>query len=115
MKTHLARLLVLVLGLFAALAADPAFAQKKKKAHAYLLQVMTPDGKGYLPMAEAEVQTALVQATIALRKPDDLEHLRAQARAAQHAIDPIRIKEGPSRGFGTKRDYPDRQNYRPPR
>jgi len=79
-----------------------------------------------------------------------LEHLRAQARAAQHAIDPIRIKAGPGRGFwvkkaaqgivsyvtavakspdasekmrfyvmgrrfGTKRDYPDGQNYRPPR
>ena len=36
-------------------------------------------------------------------KSDDLEHLRAQARAAQHAIDPIRFKEGPVRAFGVKK------------
>jgi len=80
----------------------PAHAQQKQ-SHAYLLQVMTGDGKGYLPMAEAEVQTALIQATLALRKPDDLAHLQAQARAAQHAIDPSRIKEGPGRGFGVRK------------
>jgi hypothetical protein len=81
---------------------QPAHAQQKQ-SHAYLLQVMTGDGKGYLPMAEAEVQTALIQATLALRKPDDLAHLQAQARAAQHAIDPSRIKEGPGRGFGVRK------------
>ena len=37
-----------------------------------------------------------------LLQVDDLEHLRAQARAAQHAIDPIRIKAGPGRGFGSR-------------
>ena len=102
MQYSIARLFVLLIAGFALIQAGPAAAQQKK-AHAYLLQVMTPDGKGYLPMAEAEVQTALIQATIALRKPDDLEHLRAQAKAAQHAIDPVRIKEGPGRGFGVKK------------
>lgn len=81
----------------------PSSDAAQKKSHAYLLQVMTPDGKGYLPMAEAEVQTALIQATLALRKPDDLEHMAAMAKAAQHAIDPVRIKEGPGRGFGVKK------------
>jgi len=84
------------------LAAD-GYAAPKKRSHAYLLQVMTPDGKGYLPMAEAEVQTALVQATLALRKPDDLEHLKTHAKAAWHAIEPGRVKEGPGRNFGVKK------------
>ena len=53
----------------------------EKWSHAYLLQVMTPDDKG---MAKAEVQTALVQATIALRKPDELEHMEVQGRHVAH-------------------------------
>ena len=51
----------------------------QNRSHA---QVMTTDGKGYLPISEAEFQTELVQATIALRKTDDLEHMKAQAKAA---------------------------------
>ena len=53
----------------------------EKWAHAYLLQVMTPDDKG---MAKAEVQTALVQAAIALRKPDELEHIKVQGMHVAH-------------------------------
>ncbi len=45
----------------------------QKWSNAYLLPVMTPDDKG---MAKAEVQTALVQATFALRKLDDRPHER---------------------------------------
>ncbi len=99
-RTAISLSLLAVAGLLAL--SLPAHAQQKQ-SHAYLLQVMTGDGKGYLPMAEAEVQTALIQATLALRKPDDLAHLQAQARAAQHAIDPSRIKEGPGRGFGVRK------------
>lgn len=84
------------------LAAAPATAQQKQ-SHAYLLQVMTPDGKGFLPMAEAEAQTALVQVTIGLRDAENLDHLKEYARAAQHAIDPVRIKTGPGRGYGVKK------------
>ena len=64
---------------------------------------MTPDGKGYLPMAEAEFYTALVAVKTALRTPDDLEKLTAGAKGAQRAIDPIRITERPERGFGGKK------------
>jgi hypothetical protein len=99
-RTAISLSLLAVAGLLAL--SLPAHAQQKQ-SHAYLLQVMTGDGKGYLPMAEAEVQTALIQATLALRKPDDLAHLQAQAKAAQHAIDPSRIKEGPGRGFGVRK------------
>ena len=53
-------------------------------------------------MAEAEVHTVLVKASIALRKPDDLEHRTAQAKAAWHAIELGRIKEGPSRNFSVR-------------
>lgn len=81
----------------------PANAQPQRQSHAYLLQVMTPDGKGFLPMAEAEAQTALVQVTIGLRDPENLDHLREYARAAQHAIDPVRIKTGPGRGYGVRK------------
>ena len=65
--------------LFTAAIGDAAAAEKW--SHAYLLQVMTPDDKG---MAKAEVQTALVQATIALRKPDELEHMKVQGRHVAH-------------------------------
>lgn len=54
-------------------------------------------------MAEAEVYMALVAVKSALRTPDDLEKLTAGAKGAQHAIDPIRITEGPGRGFGVKK------------
>lgn len=101
-KNPILWLILLLTGAAFTAATNPASAQQKK-SHAYLLQVMTPDGKGYLPMAEAETQTALIQATIALRKPDDLEHLRAQAKATQHAIDPTHVKQGPGRGFGVKK------------
>lgn len=101
MKRHLA---FLVLGTLASVAVSALPSQAaQKQSHAYLLQVMTPDGKGYLPMAEAEVYTALVEVKTALRTPEDLEKLRAGAKSAQHAIDPIRIKEGPGRGFGVKK------------
>ena len=93
--------LICIAAIVAAASGDAFAAQKR--SHAYLLQVMTPDGKGYLPMAEAEVQTALVQVTLALRKPDDLEHMKTQAKAAWHAIEPGRIKEGPGRNFGVKK------------
>jgi hypothetical protein len=76
----------------------------QKKSHAYLLQVMTPDGKrGFLAMAEAEIQTALVEAALAAKKPEDLEYMKAQARAVQHAIDPSWQKTGPGHGFGVKK------------
>ena len=42
---------------------------------------MKPDDKA---MAKAEVQTALVKATIALRKPDELEHMKVQGRHMAH-------------------------------
>ena len=53
----------------------------EKLSHAYLLQVMTPDDKG---MSKAEVQTALVKAIAALRKPDELEHMKVQGRHVAH-------------------------------
>lgn len=84
-------------------ATAPAAAQQPRQSHAYLLQVMTPDGKGFLPMAEAEAQTALVQVTVGLRDPENLDHLKEYARAAQHAIDPVRITTGPGRGYGVKK------------
>jgi hypothetical protein len=101
MKRYLALLLSCALA-SVVLSALPSHAAQKR-SHAYLLQVMTPDGKGYLPMAEAEVYTALVAVKTALRTPEDLEKLSAGAKGAQHAIDPIRIKEGPGRGFGVKK------------
>ena len=85
-------------------AVGPAAAQQPQRpSHAYLLQVMTPDNKGFLPMAEAEAQTALVQITLALRDPENLAHIQEYAKAAQHAIDPVRIKTGPGRGYGAKK------------
>ena len=53
----------------------------QKWSHAYLLPVMTPDDKG---MAKSEVQTALVQATFALRKPDELDRMKVQGRHVAH-------------------------------
>ena len=53
----------------------------QKWSHAYFLQVMTPDDEG---MAKAEIQTALVQATIALHKPVELEHMKVQGRQVAH-------------------------------
>ena len=54
---------------------------------------MTPDDKG---MAKAEIQTALVQAKIALRKPDELEHMKVQGRHVAHDL----VKKGRGRNFG---------------
>ena len=65
--------------LFTAAIGDADAAQKW--SHAYFLQVMTSDDEG---MAKADVQTALVQATIALRKPDELEHMKVQGRHMAH-------------------------------
>ena len=65
--------------LFTAAIGDAGAAQKW--SHAYFLQVMIPDDEG---MAKADVQTALVQATIALRKPDELEHMKVQGRHVAH-------------------------------
>ena len=67
------------------------------------LQVMTPDGKGYLPMAAAEVYTALVAVKTALHTPEDLEKLSAGAKGGAARHRPIRIKEGPGRGFGVEK------------
>ena len=53
----------------------------QKWSHTYLLQVMTPDDK---VIAKAEVQPAIVQATIALRKPDELEHMKVQGSHVAH-------------------------------
>lgn len=65
---------------------------------------MTPDGKGYLSMAAAEVYTALVAVKTALRTPEDLEKLSAGAKSAQHAIDQSGSKKG--RGAGSVRRKP---------
>ena len=83
--------------LFTAAIGDADAAQKW--SHAYLLQVMTPGDTG---MAKAEVQTALVQATIALRKPDELEHMKVQG-CTWHTIGPSQIKEGTGRNFDLKK------------
>ena len=73
MKRYLALLLSCALA-SVTLSALPSHAAQKR-SHAYLPQVITPDSKGYLPMAEAEVYTALVAVKTALRTPDDLEKL----------------------------------------
>ena len=84
--------------LFTAAIGDAVATQKW--SHAYFLQVMTPDEEG--TMDKAEVQTALVQATIALRKPDELEHMKVQG-CTWHTIGPSQIKEGPGRNFDLKK------------
>ncbi len=51
-------------------------------------------------MAEAEATTALLNATAALRKPDDLDWIKRHAAYVVHAIDPSLQESGPGRGYG---------------
>jgi len=101
MKQYLALLLSCALASVSLSALTSHAAQKR--SNAYPLQVMTPEGKVHLPMAEAAVYTALVAVKTALYTPDDLEKLAAGAKGCSTPSTQPGSQEGSGRGFGVKK------------
>ena len=89
----------------------PALAAEKQ-SHAYMRQVLSGK-KGLLAMAEAEATTALLQARLALKKPDDLEWMRELAHTVVYATDPSksRTKAGPGKGYGVAKAAENIEKY----
>ena len=63
----------------------------------------TPGGKGLLPIALAEADTALAEALLAAKASNDLAAMQAHASGVIHAIDPGRQAAGPGLGYGVLR------------
>ncbi len=63
----------------------------------------TPMGRGLLPTAAAEAQTAATHAALAARDPNDLVAMQRHAAHVLHAVDPSAAPTGPGLGYGVKR------------
>ena len=101
----------ILLLLFCALSALPALAAEKQ-SHAYMRQVLSGK-KGLLAMAEVEATTALLQARLALKKPEDLAWMREHAHAVVYATDPSKSKNkaGPGKGYGVVKAAENIEKY----
>ena len=87
------------------LGGGPASAQSE--AHAHIGHVMTawgdtPEGQGLLPTAIAEANIAVEHASLAARKPGDLDWMKAHSGHVMNALDPEVEAEGPGLGYGVK-------------
>ncbi len=74
-------------------------------AHAHMGHVAsgwsdTPDGKGFLPVAIAEAETAIKHAGLAMKKPGDIKWMKLHARHVINAVDPSKEAKGPGLGYG---------------
>ena len=101
LRPALAAAAALALGL--AVTAAPAAAGNM--AHVHMGHVMTgwkdtPEGKGFLPTAEAEAEVAAQHAGFAAQKPEDLDWMKTHTRHVMHAVDPTTMQGGPGHGYG---------------
>lgn len=63
----------------------------------------TPNMQGLLPVAMAEVQTAIQHATLAARTPTNLDAMKLHAGHVINALDPSLVAAGPGLGYGMKK------------
>lgn len=75
------------------------------KAHTHIGHVIsgwkdTPEGKGFLPTAQAEAAIAAKHAGFAASSPDDLKAMKVHAGHVRHVIDPTTEASGPGLGYG---------------
>jgi hypothetical protein len=63
----------------------------------------TPNGQGLLPVAMAEVNTAIQHATLAARTPTNLDAMKLHAGHVINALDPGLVAAGPGLGYGMKK------------
>jgi hypothetical protein len=62
----------------------------------------TPEGRGLLPTAIAEAETAQTHAGLAAANSSDLEAIKLHVGHVLHAVDPTVVTSGPGLGFGLK-------------
>lgn len=60
----------------------------------------TPEGQGYLTVAENEAAVAIRHAELAAGDDSNLEWMQTHAGHVLHALDPSRMDEGPGVGYG---------------
>ena len=82
-------------------------ASAQSEAHAHIGHVMTawgdtPEGQGLLPTAIAEANIAVEHASLAARKPGDLDWMKAHTGHVMNALDPGVEAQGPGLGYGVK-------------
>ena len=82
-------------------------ASAQSEAHAHISHVMTawgdtPEGQGLLPTAIAEANIAVEHASLAARKPGDLDWMKAHSGHVVNALDPEAEAQGPGLGYGVK-------------
>lgn len=63
----------------------------------------TPMGRGLLPTAIAEANTAAQHAQLAGRQPTNLDYMKTHAAHVLHALDPSLVPMGPGLGYGVKK------------
>ena len=63
----------------------------------------TPNMQGLLPVAMAEVNTAIQHATLAARTPTNLDMMKLHAGHVINALDPSLVAAGPGLGYGMKK------------
>jgi hypothetical protein len=82
-------------------------ASAQSEAHGHIGHVMTawsdtPEGQGLLPTAIAEANIAVEHASLAARKPGDLDWMKAHSGHVVNALDPEAEAQGPGLGYGVK-------------
>lgn len=88
-----------------ALAVTTSTAAAQNPVHAHIGHAAdmfrgTPDGMGLLPTAIAEAEIAHQHATLAGRDPSNLEGMQRHMAHVIHALDAVRVENGPGMGYG---------------
>jgi hypothetical protein len=94
---------IVILGGVAAVAQDADSLTRARLGTLLTAAPGTPEGKGLLPTALAEAQTAMAQAGLAEKASEDLAAMQQAAGGVLHALDPALTGGGPGLGYGLRR------------